>query len=125
MKYRFRIILLVLLSIILLLLFPIGMKPDLNFSFSSHSKEALLEKLFKSRSRPIYNNVHEEIMTEYKMKAKIAAENEQINYNLEDARAAYLKKHGREPPPQYDTWFKFAEQNQCFVDKCTGNILTR
>ncbi|KAJ7442363.1 hypothetical protein B0H11DRAFT_2251534 [Mycena galericulata] len=36
---------------------------------------------------------------------------------LEQASARYYLKSGRAPPPKYDKWFAFAQENQCLIDE--------
>jgi mevalonate pyrophosphate decarboxylase len=36
--------------------------------------------------------------------------------NLKQARARYILKNNRPPPPNFDKWFKFARENKCLID---------
>ncbi|KAJ7331419.1 hypothetical protein DFH08DRAFT_1083922 [Mycena albidolilacea] len=36
--------------------------------------------------------------------------------NLKQARARYILKNNRPPPPNFDKWFTFARENKCLID---------
>ncbi|KAJ7043289.1 glycosyl transferase family 90-domain-containing protein [Mycena alexandri] len=38
------------------------------------------------------------------------------SHTLEEAAARYTLKYGRVPPPNYDKWFRFAQDSHCLID---------
>ncbi|KAJ7085334.1 glycosyl transferase family 90-domain-containing protein [Mycena crocata] len=39
------------------------------------------------------------------------------SHNLEQASSRYTLKSGHAPPPNYDKWFQFAQENKCLIDE--------